>query len=215
MIKILIADDHKLLIDGLSHVLAKKKNIEISGIASDGVESVEQAALLKPDIILMDISMPRLNGIDACRKILRDHPNTKIIMLSMHADRRYIQESIRVGAKGYILKESASSEVISAIDAVHKGEMFFGEKIREQVLHEYVELVREGDKATESPLSIREREVLQLLAEGKSTKDVASILNVSIKTVESHRKQVMDKLNLHSIAELTKYAVREGLTPLD
>lgn len=212
MIKILLADDHRLLIDGLRPLLEKRPNIVVAGVAKDGLEAVDLAVQHKPDIILLDISMPRLNGIDAARKILRDSPDIKIIMLSMHADRRYIQESIRVGACGYILKESAVKEVIEAIEVVQKGELFFSHSVRDQVLHEYVELVREGDN---SPLSPREREVLQLLAEGKATKDVAGILNVSVKTVESHRKQVMDKLGLRSIAELTKYAIREGLTQLD
>ena len=215
MIKILIADDHKLLVDGLRSLLEKQKNIDVVDVASNGLEVVEKAAQQHFDIILMDISMPHLNGIDAARKILREHPDTKIIMLSMHADRRYIMESIRIGASGYILKESAAKEVINAIENVQKGKLFFGRKVQDQVLHEYVELIREGDNSSFSPLSVREREVLQLVAEGKSTKEIASILNISVKTVESHRKQVMDKLDLHSIAELTKYAIREGLTPIE
>ncbi len=215
MIKILLADDHKLLIDGLRSLLEKQKNLEVVGVAKDGLETVDLAAQYKPDIILLDISMPQLNGIDAARKILRDLPDTKIIMLSMHADRRYIQESIRIGARGYILKESAAREVIKAIEDVQKGEIFFSQSVRHQVLHEYVKWIRQGDNSSYSPLSVREREVLQLLTEGRSTKDVAGILNVSVKTVESHRKQIMDKLGLYSIAELTKYAIREGLTQLD
>ncbi len=215
MIKVLLADDHMLLIEGLRPLLDKHQNIEVIGVARDGVEAVELAHKTKPDIILLDISMPRLNGIDAARKILRDLTDTKIIILSMHADRRYIQEAIRAGACGYILKESAVKEVIRAIETVQKGELFFSHSVKDQVLQEYVELVREKESLSESPLSPREREVLQLLAEGKSTKDAAGILNVSIKTVESHRKQVMDKLGLHSIAELTKYAIREGLTQID
>jgi DNA-binding NarL/FixJ family response regulator len=215
VIRILLADDHKLLIDGLRPLLEAHKNVEVVGVARDGVEAVDLAARHRPDIILLDISMPRLNGIDAARKILRDLPDTKIIMLSMHADRRYIQESLRVGACGYILKESAAREVIQAIKSVQEGGLFLDHSVRDQVLHEYVKWIRDGDIPSSSPLSLREREVLQLLAEGKSTKDVAGILNVSVKTVESHRKQVMDKLGLHSIAELTKYAIREGLTPLE
>lgn len=215
MIRILLADDHKLLIDGLTSLLERQKEIEIVAVAKDGLEAVELAAQHRPDIILLDISMPRLNGIDAARKILRDLPETKIIMLSMHADQRYVQESIRVGARGYILKESAAKEVSKAILEVQKGELFFGQSVQHQVIREYVKSIQEGGHPPLSPLSLREREVLQLLAEGKSTKDIASTLNVSVKTVESHRKQIMDKLELHSIAELTKYAIREGLTPLD
>ncbi len=215
MIKILLADDHKLLIDGLRPLLERVKNLEVIGVAKNGLEAIELATKHRPDIILLDISMPRLNGLDAAKKILRELPHTKIIMLSMHADRRYIRESLRIGARGYILKESAANEVIKAIEDVQKGEIFFSQSVRETVLHEYIKWVREGDNLPYSPLSLREREVLQLLAEGKSTKDAAGILNISVKTIESHRKQIMDKLELHSIAELTKYAIREGITQLE
>lgn len=215
MIRVLLADDHKLLIDGLSPLLEKQGNIEVVGVAKDGLEAVSLAVTHKPDIILLDISMPRLNGIDSARKILAELPDTKIIMLSMHADRRYIQESLRIGACGYIIKESAAREVIEAIDVVRKGDLYFSESVRDQVLRDYVERLRESGHSPCSPLSGREREVLQLFAEGKSTKDIGGMLYVSVKTVESHRKQIMDKLGLHSIAELTKYAIREGLTKMD
>jgi DNA-binding NarL/FixJ family response regulator len=215
LIKILIADDHRLLIDGLRPLLEKQGNIKVVGIAMDGLEAIDLTLKHKPDIILLDISMPRLNGIDAARKILAERPNTKIIMLSMHADKRYIQTALQIGARGYILKESAAQEVIEAVDLVNKGELFFSLSVRDQVLRDYVKWIRDNRQASESPLSGREREVLQLLAEGKSTKDIAALLYVSVKTIESHRKQIMDKLNLHSIAELTKYAIREGLTRLE
>jgi two-component system, NarL family, response regulator NreC len=215
MIKILLADDHQLLIDGLRTILEKHRDVEIVGLAKDGLEAFDLAMQSQPDIILLDISMPGLNGLDAARKILRDLPGTKIIMLSMHGDLRYIQEALRIGAKGYILKESAAEELIQAIRDIKNGELFFSKSVRNQVLAEYVKSVRQDNKNVKPVLSIREREILQLLAEGKSTKDAAGILNISVKTAESHRKQVMDKLGLHSIAELTKYAIREGLTQLD
>jgi len=215
MIRVLLADDHQLLIDGLRPLLEKQKNIEVIGIAKDGIEAIKQALKHRPDIILLDISMPGLNGIDAAKRILKEFAGAKIIMLSMHADPRYIQESLRSGVRGYILKESAAMELIEAISDVQKGKIFFSRSVREKVLHEYVEWIREGDQTSFSPLSVREREVLQLLAEGKSTKDMADILNISVKTIESHRKQIMDKLGLYSVAELTKYAIREGLTRLD
>jgi len=215
MIKVLIVDDHRLLIDGLRPILEKQRGIEIVGVAADGKEAIEQAQLHLPDIILLDISMPRLNGLDAARKILNDLPDTKIIMLSMHADKRYIRESIHIGARGYILKESAISEVITAIREIQKGELFFSHEIETQVIQDYVKKIKDGDIPSHSPLTLREREVLQLLAEGNSTREVASLLVISIKTVESHRKQIMDKLELHSIAELTKYAIRTGLTQLE
>lgn len=215
MIRVLLADDHRLLIDGLRPLLEKQKDIEVVGVARDGMDAIKQAIKCRPDIILLDISMPGLNGIDAAKRILKEIPETKIIMLSMHADQRYIQESIRAGACGYILKESAAGELIEAIVAIQRGEIFFSRSVREKVLHEYIEWVRERNDSAYSPLSAREREVLQLLAEGKSTKETAGALNISVKTVESHRKQIMDKLGLYSIAELTKYAIREGLTRLD
>jgi DNA-binding NarL/FixJ family response regulator len=214
VIKVLLADDHRLLIDGLRSLLAKRPDLEIVGVAKDGLEAVDLATRYRPDILLLDISMPGLNGIDAARQILRDSPYTKIIMLSMHDDRRFIQESLRVGARGYLLKESAAAEVIAAINAVERGQLFFSSSVREQILRDYVDLIQDGDGPSASPLSPREREVLQLLAEGKSTKEIAGVLSVSVKTVESHRKQTMDKLSLYSVAELTKYAIREGLTQL-
>lgn len=213
-VTVLIADDHQLLIDGLKSIIQEHPDIEVVGVAKDGRSAVQLALKEKPSIVLMDISMPQLSGIDAARKIINEAPDIKIIMLSMHADQRFIKESLRIGARGYVLKESAASEVIEAITMVQKGELFFSHAVRDQVLREYIGWVREGKDADDSPLSAREREVLQILAEGKSTKDAASVLNVSVKTIESHRKQIMDKLDLHSIAELTKYAIREGLTQL-
>ena len=215
MTKILLADDHKLLIDGLRPLLERHRDIEVVGVASDGLEAVRLASELKPDIVLMDISMPRMNGVDAARNILRDAPETKVVMLSMHADRRFIQAALRTGARGYILKESAAQEVIEAIKVVQQGQIFFSHSVRDQVLNDYVDRLRDDSESAPSPLSGREREVLQMLAEGKTTKDIAELLHVSVKTVETHRKQIMDKLDLHSIAELTKYAIREGLTQLE
>jgi len=215
MIKVIIADDHQLLIDGLRSLLDKKSQIKVVGVAKDGMEAATIALEQKPDIAILDVSMPKLNGIDTARRIIRDLPETKVLMLSMHAEKRYIQEALRVGARGYILKESAASEVIEAINSVMRGELFFSHSVRDQVLRDYVNMIKDEPETVESPLSGREREVLQILAEGVSTKDAAAMLNISIKTVETHRKQIMDKLDLHSIAELTKYAIREGLTQLD
>lgn len=214
-IRLLIADDHKLFRDGLRSMLVGHKGIEIIAEASDGIAVTKLAGELHPDIILMDVSMPELNGIEAARKISGEHPTIKIIMLSMHSDRRYITEALRAGARGYLLKDSALDEVLAAIRDCSSGKIYLSSRIADIVINDYINLARNTEASAFAILSAREREVLQLLAEGKSTKEIASQLKVSAKTIESHRKQVMDKLNLHSVAELTKYAIREGLTQLN
>ena len=213
--RVLLVDDHRLVTDSLRTVLDGFKDVEVVGTAQDGLAAVALAAEQRPDIILLDVSMPQLNGIDAARRILRDLPQVGIIMLSMHSDRHFIQEALRVGAKGYILKESALQDVIEAISAVRRGEVYFSPAVHDQVLQDYVERLKQNDVPAKPELSGREREVLQLLAEGQSTKQIAATLNISVKTVESHRNQIMSKLDLHSIAELTKYAIRQGLTKLE
>jgi DNA-binding NarL/FixJ family response regulator len=214
-IRILIADDHKLVRDGLRAMLAGQPRFAVVGEAKDGPTAVALAAELKPDIILMDISMPELNGIEATRQILAGRSSTGVIILSMHSDRRFVTESLRTGARGYLLKDSAFEELVAAIDTVAKGKIYLSRTINDIVVDDYVNLARNGERSAFTLLSAREREVLQLLAEGKSTKETAARLHVSVKTIETHRKQIMDKLDTHSIAELTKYAIREGLTPLE
>ena len=213
-ISILLADDHRLLLDGLRVSLNSKRDWDVVDTASNGLEASRLAKKLKPDIVILDISMPKMNGIEAARRIKADSPKTKIIMLSMHLDRRFITESLKAGAAGYLLKDSAFQEVVEAITEVLKGELFFSRKIHDMVMTDYVRLIKENAAPPFSDLSAREREVLQMLAEGNTTKEIASALFVSVKTIESHRKQIMDKLNIHSIAGLTKYAIREGITQL-
>jgi DNA-binding NarL/FixJ family response regulator len=213
-LRLLLADDHKLFRDGLRSMLEGQKSIEIVAEASDGQSAVKLAGELLPDVILMDVSMQDLNGIEACRKIVADHPSIKIIMLSMHSDRRYITEALRSGARGYLLKDSTFEEVIAAIRDCTSDKIYLSSRIADIVINDYINLAKSADSSAYTVLSAREREVLQMLAEGKTTKEIASQLQVSTKTIESHRKQVMDKLDLHSIAELTKYAIREGLTQL-
>jgi DNA-binding NarL/FixJ family response regulator len=214
-IRLVIADDHKLFRMGLRQLLEKQKLIAVVGEAADGFDAVSLAQDLKPDIVLMDISMPELNGIEATRRIVDQDPSVHVIMLSMHADRRYIQEALRAGARGYLLKDSAPEELVRAIAKVMRGQFYLSTKINEQVIADFIRLT-ESDKPTPfSLLSAREREVLQLLAEGKSTREIADKLNVSAKTVETHRQHIMDKLNMRTVAELTKYAIREGLTGLE
>jgi two-component system response regulator NreC len=214
-ITILIADDHRLFRDGLRTLLEKQGSIRVVAETTDGAETIRAAEELKPDIVLMDISMPELNGIEAARRIVSTGAATRIIMLSMHSDRRFIMESLKAGALGYLLKDCAFEEVLLAVKAVGEGAIYLSSRISESVIKDYIAIAKRVPGSAFSILSAREREVLQLLAEGKSTKETAARLHVSVKTVETHRKQIMDKLDIHSVAELTKYAIREGLTALE
>lgn len=212
--KILLADDHAIIREGLRALLEKQPDIEVVGAVEDGRKAMELVGELKPDIVIMDISMPNLNGIDAARKIVGKLGGTKVIALSMHSSRRFVTEMLKAGASGYILKECLFNELIGAIRVVLGGGIYLSPRITGIVVGEY--LRRQMPEQPAAPaLTEREREVLQLLAEGKGTKEVALQLHVSGKTIESIRRNIMDKLDIHSIAELTKYAVREGLTPLE
>lgn len=214
-VSILIADDHRLFRHGLRTLLDKQSDMKVVGETTDGAETVSAALELKPDIVLMDISMPDLNGIEATRRLVAQDAGAGIIMLSMHSDRRFVTESLKAGAMGYLLKDCAFDEVLAAVRSVREGAIYLSRCVRGTVIRDYVAMTRSAPDSVFAVLSAREREVLQLLAEGKSTKEIAGKLNVSVKTVETHRKQIMDKLDIHSVAELTKYAVREGLTPLE
>lgn len=214
-LKILLADDHKLLREGLRALIEEQKNMTVVAEAEDGRSAVRLAAELSPDIIVMDISMPGLNGIDATRRIAAVSPGIKVIALSMHADRNFIVEMFKAGAAGYLLKDCAFEELIHAINAVSSKKAYLSSKLSDTMIKDYVNLFPKKKVSVFSALTTREREVLQLLAEGKSTREVAASLNVSTKTVETFRRLVMKKLDIHSIAELTKYAIRAGLTSLD
>ncbi len=213
--KILIADDHRLFRDGLRNLLSRQEDLEIIGETVNGPATVRAVDELKPDLVLMDISMPDLNGVEATRRIRAAHPSVRIVVLSMHSDQRFVHESLRAGATGYLLKDCAIEELLQAIRSVMRNQTYLSQTIADSVVKDYVNLARNTPTSAFSILSSREREVLQALAEGKSTKEIASMLNISVKTIETHRKQIMDKLDIHSIAELTKYAIREGLTPLE
>ena len=213
--RILLVDDHRLFRSGLNSLLARQPNIKIVGEAEDGVSAVRMALELAPDIVLMDISMPKLNGIEATRQILSQNGAARVIVLSMHADRRFVIEALKAGARGYLLKDSAIEEVLNAVGAIASNQVYLSRRITNIVVEDYILMAGNAGPTVYTMLSAREREVLQLVAEGKNTKEIASHLNVSVKTVETHRKQVMDKLGLHTIAELTKYAIREGLTELE
>lgn len=211
--KILLADDHKMMRDGLRAIL-EKEGLQVVGEAQDGHEALALAHRLRPDVVVMDISMPGLNGIDATRRLLAEIPRIKVISLSMNSDRRYVVAMFKAGAVGYLLKNSASDELIQAVRAVASDLTYVSPSIASIVVDSFIAGAQSPPKA-EKVLSAREREVLQLLAEGHSSKDIASTLNVAVPTVETYRRLIMDKLNLRTIADLTKYAIREGLTSLD
>jgi len=214
-IRVLLADDHQLFRDGLSALLQRSPGFTVVGEAADGLAALKLTHELRPDIVLLDISMPGLNGVETTRRIAAEARQTRILILSMHADRRFVAETLRAGASGYLLKDSAFPEVVRAIHAAMQGHVYLSPAITDVVAQDFAGRVQSPQNSAFQLLSPREREVLQLLAEGCATKKIAAKLAVSTKTVETHRRQIMEKLGLHSVAELTKYAVREGLTPLE
>jgi DNA-binding NarL/FixJ family response regulator len=212
MIRVLLADDHTLIRAGLRMVVASQPDLNVAGEANDGREAVAMAEKLKPDVVVMDIGMPSLNGIEACRQIHAALPDTKVVMLSMHSDEGYVLRALKAGAKAYLLKDSAEADLARAIHAVVAGKSFFSPAVGKVLLEDYMrKLERSGAEDTYELLSPREREILQLVAEGNSSKDVANLLGLSVYTVETHRAKVMQKLNLHNIPELILYAVRKGI----
>lgn len=214
-VRIVIADDHKLMREGLSSLLNQQEDIQVIGQATNGREAVQLAERENPDVVVMDVSMPDLNGIDATRQIVSRSPRTRVIALSMHSDRQFVAEMFRAGARGYLLKDSAFEELSSAITRVAKNETYIAPKISGFKLEEYTKNDDRGELLITPRLSEREREVLQMMAEGKGTKEIAADLHLSAKTVETHRQHLMDKLDMYSVAELTKFAIRQGLTTLD
>lgn len=213
--KIILADDHKIIREGLRSLLEKQLDMEVIAEAYDGLTTVRLVQKLLPDIVIMDIGMPDMNGIEATRQIMTETKGVKVIALSMHSDRRFVLQMLKVGASGYLLKDSAFEELISAIHTVMANQPYLSPKITDVVVKEYLHGFPKKESTVFTILTAREREVLQLLAEGKTTKQIASALYISVKTIETHRQQIMEKLNMHSIAELTKYAIREGLTSLE
>ncbi len=213
--RILLADDHKIVRAGLRALIEKQPGMEVVGEAENGRMAVRLARELTPDIAIVDIGMPDLNGIDATRRIVADRPGMKVIALSMHSDRRFVVQMFKAGASGYLLKDCAFEELTTAVNAVMSNRVYLSPEITGPVMEDYLRHSAGGEEQSGfSILTAREREVLQLLAEGNSTRQIASTLNVSVKTVETHRQQLMNKLNAHSVAELIKYAIREGLTSI-
>lgn len=210
-VRVLLADDHTIVREGLRTLLSLEKDIQVAGEAGDGLEAVRLAGELKPRVVVMDIGMPDLNGIDATRRILDVDPSVGVIGLSIHSDRRFVMGMLAAGAKGYLLKNCASEELIHAIRAVAAGRVYLGSRIREVVAEDYVRQLQGTEKRSLLDLTEREREVARLLALGRNNKQIATSLGISVKTVETHRQHTMDKLGFHSIADLTRFAIREGL----
>jgi two-component system, NarL family, response regulator NreC len=210
-IKLMLVDDHTIVRHGLSRSFKQGDEIEVVGQANDGRTAVELAGQLSPDVIIMDIAMPDLNGVDATRQITNQNSKVKVIGLSMHSGSKYVREMFRAGASGYLLKDCPFEELVEAIKTVAGGKTYVSPSIGEMVIKEYVS-DQEEEKSAFSVLSAREREVLQLLAEGKTTKQCGKRLHISPKTVEAHRLKIMEKLGINNTAQLTKYAIQEGLT---
>jgi DNA-binding NarL/FixJ family response regulator len=214
-VRILLADDHQLFREGLRHIFEDELGMTVVGQAEGGRATVELARSLLPDIIIMDISMPDLNGIEATRQILAERKEVKVIALSMHSDKRYVSEMLSAGAMGYLLKHNAVDELERAIRTILDGKIYVSPEIAGVVVQDYLQHLSSMKSIQPATLTAKEREVLQLIAEGNSTKEIAARLHVSIPTIDTHRQHIMEKLNLHSVAELTKYAIREGLTSLE
>ena len=210
--RVLLADDHQLMRSGVRLMLEREPDITVVGEAGDGREAVALAKTLKPEVVVMDIGMPNLNGIEAALQMTQHNPELAVVMLSMHSDESYVLRALKAGARGYLLKDSAEADLIKAVHVVAGGKSFFSPAVSKVLLDDYVrKLKRSGAEDAYDLLTPREREILQLIAEGKSNKDVANLLNLSVYTVESHRSYLMEKLNLKGVPELILYAVRKGI----
>ena len=206
-LRIIIADDHTLVRAGLSTLMARMSDVEVVGEAANGRDAVKLVRDLEPDIALMDIAMPELNGLEAADRVHRDHPKTKVIILSMHANEEYVAQALKSGASGYLLKDAATTELEMALKAVAQGQFYLSPSISRQVVDTYLH----GGPTGLDLLSPRQREILQLIAEGKSTREIAETLHLSVKTIETHRAQLMERLDIHDTASLVRYALRKGL----
>lgn len=213
--RVLIADDHQILREGLRSLLQNEPDIEVIGEADNGHNAVSLSKELRPDVVIMDVAMPDLGGVAATRQILAEAPDVKVVALSMHSDRRFVAGMLGAGAAGYLLKDAAFEELALSIRSVVADQVYLSPGVAGVVVEDYIGHLSPTEAGDARALTPREREVLQLLAEGKTTADIAGLLQISTKTVETHRRQIMDKLELRSVAELTKYAVRKGLTALD
>jgi two-component system response regulator NreC len=214
-IRVVLADDHRMMREGIRALLERQKDIEVVGEAADGREAVRLATQLSPDMVVMDVSMPLLNGIEATRQIRRDCPGVSVLILTVHESEEYVAQLLAAGADGYIIKRAAGDELISAIRAVNQGEAFLYPSVARVVIEDYVRRLKDGEGlGVQDVLTGREREVLQLIAEGYTNREIADLLHVSIKTVQNHRSKIMNKLDLHDRGELIKYAIQQGIIHL-
>lgn len=212
--RVLIADDHPLIRSGLRALLGREKEFEVVGEAADGYQALELVEQLKPDVVMLDVSMPRLNGIDVAKKISETTPSTRIIIVSIHSDESYVLRALKAGVKGYLLKASPECDILNAVRAVAAGQAYLSPEMSRLLVEEYVREMRcRGVEDSYDLLSIREKEILQLLASGASNRQIAEMIHVSVATVETHRTNIFQKLGIHSLPELILYAVRKGLLP--
>ena len=214
-VRILIADDHKIVREGLCAMFEKQAEMEVIGEAEDGVTAVQLARELRPDVIILDVSMPEMDGIDATRRLLKDVPETKIIALSMFAKKTFVTKMLEAGASGYVLKGGAFSELVEAINTVLAGNVYLCAPVATVLVDEYVDSSGRSSGPLTSRLTDRELEILKLLAEGKPSKEIALLLNISVQAVDANRRHTMQKLDIQSFADLVKYAIREGLASID
>jgi len=214
-IRVFLVEDHTILRDGLRSLVENTADMQVAGEAAEGRCAVRLIKDISPDVVIMDVTLPELNGIEATRQVVANAPGVKVIGLSVHADQRFVAGMLQSGAAGYLLKDCAFEELVGAIRIVMAGRTYLGTGVADVVVGDYTRRLKEPDSSAFTCISPREREVLQLLAEGRSAKQIAGKLHVSVKTIETHRGQIMRKLDIHSIAELTKYAIREGLTALE
>jgi two-component system response regulator NreC len=215
-IRVLLVEDHTLVRKGIRSLLEAEADIEVAGEAENGHEALQKVQALNPQVVLMDITMPSLNGLEATRQIKKQYPHIHVLILTMHTDEEYIFQVLQAGASGYLIKQAELRELVSAIRTVHRGELVLSPSISKTVIENYARLAREADvRDSYDQLSDREREVLQLIAEGYGNREISEQLFVSVKTVEAHKSRIMSKLEINNMAQLVKYAIRKGLTSLD
>ncbi len=212
---ILLADDHKIMLEGLRSLIEKEEDLEVIAEASDGLSAIRMAHQYKPHVAVVDVTMPDLNGIEVARRLTSELKNIKVIALSMHSDKRFVQGMLRGGASGYLLKDSAFGELVKAIKEVARGRIYLSPSLSDYVIKDYIRQISHESDSSYGDLTKREREVLQLIVAGTSSKEIASMLFVSVKTVDTHRHNIMQKLNISTVSGLTKFAIREGLATLD